>query len=420
MKPYVILLFICFLAPLKGEVVIGSLSDLIYEYYDEPMAIRDEAGVINPHRPITKLLTSLTAQFIWKEKRNMLLLNLEIFGALGSLDGSFGKDGKLSGQLKNDSFYKGYFRDTPFFLRFGKYKTDLPREFGAWLSSGQGEVGYESETLFLSYSVIFYNWFNMLNSDGSTDFIDEKFHEDDILVHMLSFNWKKENHSLHFRLPGTAPLDFSDLRLFPSLSYRYRGSFLENDTMGGISFRKLEDLKAWVYGVRQETSLKYFDDRFKTSLLLGLLTSAEASDFSELHAKRSIASNYWGTSLDNRDFEIHYGSHFSYLYRQAGNIWGMYSLGVKQDLLLKNLTFWAGSSFHFSWLERIESDIPADSRFIGFLLSSGLKLPGLWSDNTLGEIYVSWFHPMGFSSFQGEQTRDEGFQLVIKLEHIIF
>lgn len=386
---------------LYADIELGSISSLIYEYYDEPNLVYDDNGDKISHKAISKGLISLTPQFIWKQGRNLLLLNIELLGSLGSLDGSFAKDGKLEGQLKADSFYKGYYKESPGYIKFGKYPADLPHGFGTEVTSGQAQVGLELDGTTLFYSLLFYNWFNMLEDDGSYTYIDDKYSDENRVIQILSLNLKIDSHDLGLRFPINS--NKSDLfqSIYPSISYKFNKSFILVDSFIGLAYRAND----YTFAFREELTFSYYN--FNTSLLLAHLT-----------ANRDITKSYIYTSIDNKNMNFHYGSHFNYLYQTAGNIYGLNSIGMKQSYKKSNFELYVSSSAHLS-TKLIEEESREDV-FIGTIFSTGIKVFNIWSDNTLFEIYASLFKPEGFSVINGKQNRDFGFQLVVKLQHIIF
>ncbi|MGL1893077.1 MAG: hypothetical protein OCD02_15695 [Spirochaetaceae bacterium] len=400
MKKIIILLL---LIPLRlySEVQIGGIPALIYENYDEVNLIYDDDGNEIDNTPISKLLTSLTAQFIWTDNRNILLLNIELFGSLGSLDGSFGKDGELSGQLKADTFYQGYYKDSPLYIKFGKYNASLPFGFGTTVTTGQGELGYKSDILDVFYSGIFYSLFNTYNDDGSYDFNSEKYNDDNLIINLLGIDLNLQSNKVLFRLP----IEYQDSNFFnsiyPSVNHNINLDFVEANTFVGLAYR--DEVSTWA--IREEVSINYFN--FKTKILGAHLTSND-----------EITDNYNFTSIDNKNLEFHYGSHFNYLYQEAGNIYGLNSIGLNQSWDKDNINIWLSASSHFT-AKTYDIEDREDS-FIGTIFSGGLKWKNLWSEDTLFEIYISVLKPEGFSVIEEIQTRDLGFQLVLKLQQIIF
>ncbi len=387
-------LLITITATLVSEVEIGSISTLIYEYYDEPNTVFDTV-------PISKPLISVMPQFIWKDGRNMLLLNLEFFGSAGSLEGSFGKDGKLEGQLKEDSFYLGYIKESPFYLKFGKYPGHNSFFFGFKAVTGQGELGFSTESLKIFYSAIFYNLFNTRGDDGSYSYNNEKYFDDNTIIQMLGLTLKTTSNELKLRLPVEASNTSLLEALFPSINHNLTIGLLKIDSFAGLAYRD-ESLNI---GLREELTFSYSD--FKTKILGAHLTATEDRE-----------KSYNFTSLDNNPLEFHYGAHFNYLYQQAGNIYGLNTIGIYQSWENNDISLWFSLSSHFSVKDYSSEN--RESSYIGNIFSGGVKIYNIWSGNTLLEIYTSLFKPEGFSVIDGDQTRDLGFQLILKLQHIIF
>lgn len=396
---FILLLFIPL--PAFSEVQIGAIPALIYENYDEPNLILDENGIEIDHTAISKVLTSLTTQFIWKDKRNILLLNLEFLGSMGSLEGSFGKDGKLEGQLKADTFYRGFYKESPFYIKFGKYPGSLPFGFGTIITTGQGELGYETDNLSIFYSSIFYNWFNTKKEDGSYEYKNEKYNDDNLLINLIGLNCKFYNNNLLLRIP----IEYYESDIFnsfyPSVNHILKMDSITFNSFIGLAYRN----EVTTLGFREEISFNYY--KLQTKLLAAHLSGDD-----------DIDKSYNYTSIDNKYLEFHYGTHFNYIYQQAGNIYGLNSIGMYQSWTKENIYIWASISSHFS-VKSYTSENRDDS-FIGSIFSAGLKWNNLWNENTLFEIYASLFKPEGFSIINDVQTRDLGFQLVIKLHHIIF
>lgn len=392
MRPFLIILL---LLPyyIFSEVEVGSISALIYEYYQEPVELDYE------NNPISKPMVSITPQLIWKDGRNMLLLNLELLGALGSLEGSFGKDGSLSGQLKADSFYIGYIPDTNIFLKFGKYSADIPHGFPVRVMTGQIESGIRDDKYLVFSSLIFYNIFNIENEDGSFSFNNERYNDDNKFI--LNTGLNISGLGLNLRVPIEFNRNYSPVSLHPSLSFTKDFKTINNNSFLGISIRDFN----YIIGIREELTLRY---SFLSSALL----------FSYLSTNGNREENYNFTSIDNKDLDFHYGSHFNYLYQECANVYGMTTIGFKETLIKNQFDIWAGYSGHFA-IDNFESEL-RDNSYIASIISLGLKKHNLWSDNTLLEIYSSLLIPGGFSAIEGEQTRDLGFQLVLKLQHIIF
>jgi len=160
-----------------------------------------------------------------------------------------------------------------------------------------------------------------------------------------------------------------------------------------------------VIGLRQEFHYA-FNSGHTTSVLGGLLTSGD--EFSRY--------NY--TSLDNKDYGIHYGNTFGYLYEEVGNEWGLVSFGMKHRIHGNWGEFWAAGSCHLTY--RTPSGEEGDSPYAGTLLSSGLKLQNLMGENTMLELQASVFLPGTFSSIGGNQQRNPGIQIIVKFMHILF
>lgn len=390
-KLIIILLLIPFNLICESEI--GVISSLLYEYYQEPIDISLD------NVPISKPLVSITPQFIWKDGRNLLLLNVELLGALGSLEGSFGKDGALSGQLKADSFYLGYIPGRNIYLKFGKYSSNNPFGFPVRVTTGQVESGYESEGIHLFSSIIFYSLFNEQNSDGSLSFKNERFNDDNLYIINSGIDFKQIGIGL--RLPIELDQNYILSSFHPTLRFNKKMGVLMNDSFLGLSSREYNT----VLGVREELSVYY--NLFSTSLLLSYLSTNSNKN-----------NGFAFTSIDNKDVDFHYGSHFNYLYQSCANIYGMTSFGIKQDLSLNNLNLWASFSGHLA-IDEYKSENRQDT-YIGSIFSLGLKRFELWSNNTLAELYASLFIPGGFSVINREQQQDMGIQLVLKLQHIIF
>lgn len=384
-----------------AEVEIGSISAIIYEHFDELNLIYDSDGKELSHTPINKGLVSLTPQFIWKEKRNMLLLNLEIFGSMGSQEGSFAKDGKLEGQLKADSFYIGYFRETPLYIKFGKYPGDLPFYFGCKVTTGQVETGYNTNDIKLFYASIFYNWFNKKESDDSYSYVSDKYVEENSIIQLVGLNLAISSDLLRLRLPIESTFSNPVNALYPSISYKLNLSNVSFDNFIGMAYRE----GTITFGIREEITINY--GNLSSKILAAHLTAGE-----------DTASSYNYTSTDNTPLEFHYGEHFNYLYEYAGNIYGLNSIALYQSWSSNNTTFWASLSGHLT-AKKYNSENREDM-YIGAIISGGLKINDFWSENTLFETYISYFNPGGFSIIDGKQSRDSGLQIVIKLQHIMF
>lgn len=370
---------------------LGSVNAIIYEYYREPVELSIE------NNPISKPMITITPQFIWKDKRSILLLNLELFGALGSLNGSFGMDGAISGQLKADSFYQSFLQDSDLYIKFGKYPADVPFGFGLRTTTGQGELGLSSDTFKLFYAGIFYSLFNTKNDDGSYSFNNERFNDDNIIINNIGLDIKKIN--LNIRLPIVS----SDKNFFdsfqPSVHLINNINIFNANSFIGLSLKDYE----YTIGVREELSIS--PGHFKTNLLLAHLTPGEDK-------------SYQYTSMNNKDIEFHYGSHFNYLYQTVGNVYGLNSIGIKQEYNIEKLNCWVSYSGHFA----VENNLTENRQntYIGSIFSVGIKGFNIWTDNTLMELYCSYFKPEGFSVIDGEQTRDYGLQIVLKFQHIMF
>lgn len=401
MRYRVLLLLILISIKVYAEVKIGSISTLLYEHYDEPNLIYSDTGEKNDFNPIAKYLISLTPQFIWRDGRNMLLLNIELFGSVGSLEGSFGKDGKLEGQLKADSFYKGYYKESPLYLKFGKYPGDLPYSFASQITSGQGELGAELRNIEIFYSVLFFNWFNRRENDGSYTYVNEKYIDENRVIQILGSNLSIGKNSFKLRLPVNSHIENISESIYPSVNHIFDSDFLNINSFLGIALRSDE----YTLALREEISFKYYN--FKTSLLGAHLT-----------ANSDISKSYNFTSIDNKALELHYGSHFNYLYQQAANMYGLNTLGIYNSFNSENISLWLSASTHFA-VKDLKDEL-RENTLIGTIFSGGVKINNLWSENTLLEVYCSLFKPEGFSVINGEQTRDLGFQLVVKLQHIIF
>lgn len=396
-----LLLLLTIVFTLHSEVQVGAIPALIYEYYDTPNLIYDGNGDEIEYKAISKVLSSITTQFIWKDSRNILLFNMEFFGSLGSLDGIFGKDGKLSGQIKADTFYQGYFKETPMYIKFGKYPAAIPFGFGTMVTTGQGELGFDSENMDFFYSGIFYNLFNKLDEDGGYEYVSETFTKDNIIINLLGANFNFDSFNLSVRLP----MEYKDSNIvnsiYPSINLNNNFKNIGFNSFVGFAYR--DGSTTW--GVREEISINYYG--FNTQILGAYLSGSN-----------DITKNYNYTSIDNKYIEFHYGTHFNYLYQEAANIYGMNSVGLKQSWNKDNLNLWISGSSHFV-IQDFESE-KRDNQYVATIFSGGFKWNNLWSENTLFEVYTSLLKPEGFSVIDGIQTRDLGFQLVIKLHHIIF
>lgn len=410
-----------------GEVQVGTVTALIYEYYNEPSLRFDTTGEPAEQMAIYKPLISMMTQFIWKQDRNMVLLNIELYGPLGSLEGSFGKEGRLFGQLKGDTFYKGYWQDSPVYFQFGKYHTDIPYDFGAFLNTGQIEAGLDiPDSVKLYYAVIFQDLFKETKFDLTTSYVNEKYHDEDNIVHLLGWNQTTPLGNFKLRLPFAyvehEEYTIVDPRLarevrknrdknlvfFPSLFHKFENEFLSAATTFGVSGRiDMENNETnTVFGLREEVQIKWIPDQVHTNLLVGLLSRGNETN-----------ANYQYTSLDNKEFDSHYGTHFNYLFRQIANKTGHITFGIKQEAKIESFYLWFGLSTHFTY-PTAETGIFQEH--IGTLISGGIKWFDPYAPGSLFELYVSSFIPGNVSAPDGTQLRYPGLQIVGKIQHVIF
>lgn len=429
MRKTIIVLFLTtiFAYNLLAEVEIGTVTALIYEYYNEPSLKYDNQGQPADQMAIYKPLVSMMTQFIWKQDRNMALLNIELYGPLGSLEGSFGKEGRLFGQLKGDTFYRGYWQDSPAYFQFGKYHTDLPYDFGAFLNTGQIEVGLDiPESFKLYYAVIFQDLFKETKFDLTTSYVNEKYHTEDSIVHLFGWNQISPIGTFKLRLPVSYieheeytivdPLLAQEIRknrdqnwvFFPSLFHKFDEKHFSATTLFGVSGRiDMENNEThMVFGFREEFQIKWIPDSVHSNILFSILTRGDEAN-----------ANYQYTSLDNKEFDSHYGSHFNYLFRQVGNKTGHITFGLKQEIKTGPFYIWFGFSTHFTYPD---STTPIFQEHLGTLISGGIKWFDPYAPGSLFELYISTFVPGNISQFAGTQQRYQGLQIVGKIQHVIF
>lgn len=390
---------------LYAQAQFGLISEVVFENYNKASDTSAELDEV-----YTKFLISFTIQFIWKQERNLALINFQIYGDLGSLAGSFGNQNLLFATLKPDSFYQAYILDSFFYFKAGKYKTDMPYDYGAFLETGQLEFGYNKPNAFhVYYAPIFYFWGRKVNPDGSVVYVP-RWHDLDEVVHLMALDLPlNDSLKFKFRIPVSIQKNATDFRIFPSIYNSYESDIISNYAVLGISYRNDENKTDGInFAIREEFKLHYGEGHHHTSIIAGFIYADKTENRNNTYAF---------TSLDNKSFQTQIGADFGYIYEQIGNYYGQYSFGVKHEINYTDIYIWAGASFHFTL---IGDDLYRKNNFICQLYSAGFKWYNAYAEGSLIEISFSLLLPQGFTVVYTEQQKDTALQIIIKVQQIIF
>lgn len=426
----------------------------------------------------------------WKgdhDTRNQILLNAKINGLYTPYDLSGSKltalpdiNSDLWRDIDFNVFYQGFFLESDFFIKFGKYLADTPFNWGGEINSAQLELGYKNdEQAYVSFDVSLYGWGYVpsawYNNKGEIVYnepVDTKGDPESGYVHTQipeeydidlfpavassTFNLNNFKDSLKrsylgtninvrvpvytdifdtfeivFKTPFFFPIKqledpFNNFRWFPIINIFLDNENFYNQSTLALSLRRAFSQKAnstltgFSVSGRQEVGFKY-KENFVTSGLMSFMTGSGTNN------------SYSFTALNFKNpMSIHYGEYIPYLYEEVIPFTGHYSLGISQQYHYNNIllrmgvgSFWALDAASISHLYYQNS-----GSHIGMSYSLGMDWRGVLGEGSLFKIESIIFQPTQISTFRGGydkyqlsegykvQSRNLFFGFKIMIEHI--